>query len=58
MMTFSHRNARKVTSELLDKAEDGMISWETLAREALGWMSEAQVKSFALDSGFIEEEDE
>ena len=34
MFGFSHRVSRPVTSELLDLAEQGVIDWETLARDA------------------------
>ncbi len=59
MFTFSHRQSRPVTSELLDLAEQGVIDWETLARDALGWMSEAEVAEFAQRNDYImETEDE
>lgn len=61
MFRFSHRESRPVTSELLDMAEQGMIDWETLARDALGWMSEAEVAEFAKRNDYItatEEDDE
>jgi hypothetical protein len=40
-------SSRRVTCELLDMATEGLVDWETLARDALGWMSEADVKEFA-----------
>jgi hypothetical protein len=40
MIGFTHRTSRKYTCHLLDLAEQGVIDWETLARDALGWMSE------------------
>ncbi len=59
MFTFSHPQNRPVTSELLDLAEQGVIGWETLARDALGWMSEAEVAEFARRNDYIQEtEDE
>lgn len=59
MFNFSHRVSRPVTSELLDLAEQGVIDWETLARDALGWMSEAEVAEFAQRNDYIQEtEDE
>ena len=58
MFTFSHRTSRPVTSELIDLAEQGVIDWETLARDALGWMSEAEVARFAQSNDYIVEEDE
>lgn len=57
MFTFSHRTSRPVTSELIDLAEQGMIDWETLARDALGWMSEAEVARFAQSNDYITEDE-
>ncbi len=58
MFTFSHRVSRPVTSELLDLADQGVIDWETLARDALGWMSEDEVAEFARRNDYINEGDE
>lgn len=58
MFTFSHRQSRPVTSELLDMAEQGMIDWETLARDALGWMSEHEVAQFAQRNDYIRDEED
>ena len=55
MFTFSHRTSRPVTSKLLDYAEEGVIDWETLARDALGWMSEDEVKEFAQRNDYLME---
>jgi hypothetical protein len=58
---FSHRQSRPVTSELLDLAEQGVIDWETLARDCLGWMSEHDVAEMAQRLDYVsteEEEDE
>ena len=48
MFRFDHRRARPVTSELIDLAEQGVIDWETLARDCLGWMSEHDVADLFL----------
>jgi hypothetical protein len=58
MFRFDHRQSRPVTSELLDLAEQGVIDWESLARDALGWMSEADVAEFAKRNDYITEQDE
>jgi hypothetical protein len=58
MFRFDHRQSRPVTSELLDMAEQGMLDWETLARDALGWMSEAEVAEFAKRNDYITDTDE
>lgn len=47
---------REYTCMLLDMAENGMLSWEALAREALSYMSEDDVKDMA--SAFMEEDEE
>lgn len=56
------RKSRKVTSQLLDWAEEGVLTWEQLACDALGWLSEDEVAEMArrLDyfEGFQEEDDE
>lgn len=57
MFGFSHRQSRPVTSELLDMAEQGLIDWETLARDALGWLSEAEVEQFARRMDYLTGED-
>jgi hypothetical protein len=53
MFRFDHRQSRPVTSELLDMAEQGLIDWESLARDALGWMSEADVAKFARSNDYV-----
>ncbi len=58
MFTFSHRQSRPVTSELLDLAEQGVIDWETLARDALGWLSEAEVAEFARRNDYIQDNED
>ncbi len=58
MFTFSHRVSRPVTSELLDLAEQGVIDWESLARDALGWMSEDEVAEFARRNDYLQGDDE
>ncbi len=58
MFRFSHRTSRPVTSALIDCAEEGLIDWETLARDALGWMSEDEVKRFAQRNDYLMDEAE
>lgn len=58
MFGFSHKQSRPVTSELLDMAEQGLIDWETLARDALGWMSEAEVAEFARRNDYLNTDEE
>lgn len=59
MFRFDHSKARPATTYLLDLAEQGVIDWESLARDCLGWMSEADVAEMAQRLDYIfEEEDE
>ena len=58
MWGFDHRQSRPVTSELLDLAEQGMLTWEQLARDALGWMSEAEVQRFAQANDYLQEQED
>jgi hypothetical protein len=50
--------ARKVTNELYELAEQGVISWETLATACMKYMSEDDVADMAHCNEFIIEEDE
>ena len=52
---FRHRQSRPVTTEVLDLAEQGVLSWETIARDALNWMSEPEVADFARVNGYVED---
>ena len=52
---FNHRTSRAVTTEVLDLAEQGVLSWETIARDALVWMSEQEVAEFARINGYVED---
>jgi hypothetical protein len=58
MWGFDHRQSRPVTSELLDLAEQGVLTWEQLARDALGWMSEAEVQQFAQANDYLQEQED
>ena len=52
------RNIRKATNKLIEMAENCIISWETIARAALQYMSEDEVADMAQCNEFIEDEDE
>ena len=52
------RRSRRYTVELIEMADQGLISWENLARDALGWMSEAEVEQFARRNDYIQSLDE
>jgi len=50
--------ARKITNELIDLCEQGIVSWESIARECLCYMSEYDVKDMNDVAQFIEETEE
>lgn len=52
------RTARKNTTKLIEAAEEGMISWEAIARECLSYMSEDDVSNLTGFADFFEDEDE
>jgi hypothetical protein len=52
-------DARKVTNWLLDCIADDMISWETVTRMCLKWMSEEDVaEMLRANDVILEEEDD
>lgn len=50
--------ARSATCELIEMAENGMISWDTIARECLQYMSEDEVRDMAEYNDWIDPEDD
>lgn len=58
MLRFDHSRSRPATTALLDLAESGVISWEQIARDALGWMSEQDVAEFARRNDYIRDEED
>ena len=48
---------RDYTTKLLDDCEMGTISWESVARECLSYMSEDDVKDMAISAGFLDEDE-
>lgn len=51
-------NVRKETNRVLEMAEDGIVSWEELAKMALEWMSEDDVEEMLIANDLIPEENE
>ena len=51
-------HVREATEKLIDFAEEGVLSWETIARAALQYMSEDEVADMARCNDFIEDEEE
>jgi hypothetical protein len=50
--------ARIYTNKLVEMAEEGLITWESLAHACLGYMSEADVKDMAQTEWDVEEDEE
>lgn len=50
--------SREITNKLLELLEEGVLSWETVARECLSYMSEDDVADMDNVARFIEEDDE
>ena len=48
------RQSRKVTTALIEAAEGGIVSWEDIARNALGFMSEQDVAEMARSYDMVE----
>lgn len=49
---------RKATNKVLEMAEEGMISWSSLAMMALKWMSEDDVATMCQANEVFTEEEE
>lgn len=50
--------SRKITNKLLELLEEGALSWETVARECLSYMSEDDVTDMDNVARFIDDDDE
>jgi hypothetical protein len=51
-------NTRQNTNKLIEMAEEGTISWEAIAREALSYMSESDVSDMTMFADIFEEGEE
>ena len=51
-------SARKFTNLVIENVEQGLISWESVARSALIYMSEADIKDMAEREGLLTDEQE
>ena len=49
---------RKTTNKVLEMAEEGMISWKSLAEMALSWMSEDDVAEMSRANDLLEDEED
>jgi hypothetical protein len=54
---FDYRISRPVTSELIDLAEEGVISWKDLAIDMMNWVEEREVQQMAEANGLLVDED-
>jgi hypothetical protein len=50
--------SRRVTTELLDLVEQGVIDRDSLIRDLLGWMSESDVAEFARRNDYITDDED
>ena len=51
-------DVRKVTNQLIDLADSGVLSWESIAVACLLYMSERDVADMAGDNYFIDDEND
>lgn len=51
-------SARKYTNLVIENVEQGLISWESVARSALIYMSEADVEDMAKREGLLTDDQE
>jgi hypothetical protein len=61
IMTWSAqhaRDSRRVTAQLLDMVEQGVIDRDSLILDLLGWMSEAEVAEFARRNDYITDDED
>ena len=49
-------DVRQVTCQLIDLVDDGLLTWEQIARECLSYMSERDVADMA-SSGYLIDDD-
>ena len=49
-------HVREATEKLINLAEEGVLSWEAIARAALNYMSEDEVADMAQCNEFIDDE--
>jgi len=51
-------DVRKVTSQLIDLADSGVLSWEAIAMACLQYMYEDHVADMASDNYFLDDEND
>ena len=55
---LDYQLSRPVTCEMIERAESGEISWESLARDMMNWVEDNDVHQMAEANGYIVYEDE
>ena len=51
-------DVRKVTNQLIDLVDEGLLDWEIIARACLSYMSEDHVADMANDNYLIDDEND
>jgi hypothetical protein len=49
---------REITTQIIEACDDGALSWETVARECMAYMSEDEVSDMNRVAEFVQDEDE
>lgn len=49
---------RKYTNQLIDLTEQGVLTWEVIARSCLSYMSEYDVEDMVKCEGLVDEDEE
>jgi hypothetical protein len=50
--------SRQATRKVIDMADEGVLTWEQVARDCMNYMSEDQVADMAWDNGYFEHDEE
>jgi len=50
--------ARQATRRVIDMAEEGILTWEQVARDCMNYMSESEVADMAHCNGYFEFEEQ
>ena len=58
MWITKKNGVRDYTNELIERADQGILTWKQIAQAALQYMSEDDVKNMAESNEFIEDEDD
>jgi len=50
--------ARQATQRVIDMADQGVLSWEQIARDCMNYMSESDVADMADSNGYFEHDED